>query len=273
MDARLEKLNQMLGKHYRSVTEYFTDEETGKEVPIEREELTNQNLSDEERQLIEEIVADVASLSNEDLEEFESALSFWVRYRTFDEIGLEYIRRGDEKGAIVIDNVTTLQELCEKGNRYAAYALYEKYRWGNEEQGIFIDVKKAKEYYDLAGDIPYKEKWDGNDDPGEEDPNTYKYFLIGKTGTIDGARVLIDKLCQRFGTPDNECGLFVPQRILMKVLVGADTEYYRGNVLQMEQPAPDRLVITTEADRGEPLLYALRQFYKDLDIEMKEEEW
>ena len=203
---------------------------------------------------------------------FDSALSFWVRYRTFDEVGLEYIRRGDEKGAIVIDNVTTLQELCEKGNRYAAYALYEKYRWGNEEQGIFIDVKKAKEYYDLAGDIPYKEKWDGNDDPGEEDPNTYKYFLIGKTGTIDGARVLIDKLCQRFGTPGNECGMFVSQRILMKVLVGADTEFYRGNVMNMEQPAPDRLVITTEADRGEPLLYALRQRFENLNVEMKEEE-
>ena len=41
----------------------------------------------------------------------------------------------------------------------------------------------------------------------------------------------------------------------------------------MEQPAPDRLVITTEADRGEPLLYALRQSFKNLDVEMKEEEW
>ena len=271
MDTRIEKLNQMLGKHYRHFTEYFTDEETGEEVPVEREELTNQNLSDEERQLIEDIAADVKNLSDEDLEEFESDLSFWVRYRTFDEVGLEYIRRGDEKGAIVIDNVTTLQKLCEKGNRYAAYALYEKYRWGNEEQGIFISYSMAKFYYDLAGDIPYKEKWDGSDDPGEEDPSTYKYFLTGKAGTIDGVRVLIDKLCQRFGTPDKECGLFVPQRILMKVLVGADTEFYRGNILKMEQPAPDRLVITTEADRGEPLLYALRQFYKDLDIEMKEE--
>lgn len=121
----------------------------------------------------------------------------------------------------------------------------------------------------MAGNIPYKEGWDGSDDPGEEDPSTYKYFLTGKAGTIDGVRILIDKLCQRFGTPGNECGMFVPQRILMKVLVGADTEFYRGNVLHMEQPAPDRLVITTEADRGEPLLYALRQFFKDLDIEMK----
>ena len=37
----------------------------------------------------------------------------------------------------------------------------------------------------------------------------------------------------------------------------------------MEQPAPDRLVITTEGDRGEPLLYALRQSFENLDVEMK----
>jgi hypothetical protein len=272
MDARLEKLNQMLGKHYRRFTEYFTDEETGEEVPVEREEILDTNLSDEERQLIEDIAADVASLSDEDLQEFNSAIG-WFKYRQFDEIFKEMVRRGDERGALGIDDVTTLQELSDKGNKYAAYALYEKYRWGDEEHGIFISYMMARRYYDLAGDIPYKDEWDGSDDPGEENPSTYKYFLTGKAGTINGVRILIDKLCQRFGTPDNEFGLFVPQRILMKVLVGADTEYYRGNVMKMEQTAPDRLVITTEADRGEPLLYALRQFFKDLDIEMKEEEW
>lgn len=63
------------------------------------------------------------------------------------------------------------------------------------------------------------------------------------------------------------------QRALMKVLVGSDTEYYRGNILYLNREAPDRLVITTEADRGEPLLYALRQCFTDLNIEMKEKEW
>ena len=41
----------------------------------------------------------------------------------------------------------------------------------------------------------------------------------------------------------------------------------------MEQPAPDRLVITTEAEKVEPLLHALRQSFMNLDVEMKEEEW
>ena len=59
----------------------------------------------------------------------------------------------------------------------------------------------------------------------------------------------------------------------MKVLVGSDTEYYRGNILYLNCEASNRLVITSEADRGEPLLYALRQFFTDLNIEMKEKEW
>ena len=59
----------------------------------------------------------------------------------------------------------------------------------------------------------------------------------------------------------------------MKVLVGSDTEYYRGNILYLNREAPDRLVITSEADRDEPLLYALRQAYTNLDVEIKETEW
>ena len=272
MDARLEKLSQMLDRHFRRWTEYFTDEETGEEVSAEREEVLDTNVSDEERRLIKEIAADVRNLNDEDFMAFDSTLS-WFRYRPFDEIGLELVRRGDEAGALGIHNVATLQELNDKGNRFAAYALYEKYRRGDEEQGIFIDAKKAKEYYDLAGDVPSKDEWDGSDDPGEEDPVAYEYVLTGNAATLDAVQKLINELCQRFGTPGNECGMFVPQRILMKVLVGADTEFYRGNIMQMEQPAPDHLVITTEADSGKPLLYALRQCFENLNVEMKEEEW
>ena len=275
MDTRLEKLNQMLYKHYRHFTEYFTDEETGEDVSVEREELIDQNLSDEERQLIEEIAADAVSLTGEDLLEFIKAI-VWFRYRHFDEIFIELVRRGDEERATSIDNVATLQELCEKGNRYAAYALYDKYRWGDEVQGIYIDYGKAKRYYDQAGDIPYKEEWNENDDPGEEDISEYEYSITGDASAIEDVKMLINDLCQRFGLPENVedgLGMFVPQRILMKQLVGADTEYYRGNIKHVEQPAEDRLVITTEADRGEPLLYALRQIFTNLKIEMQETEW
>lgn len=81
-----------------------------------------------------------------------------------------------------------MHELCDKGNKWAAYAIYEKYRWGDEEHGIFIDKERAKEYYDMAGDIPYKAEWDPIDDAGEEYPSTYRYLLTGDAATLDSIR-------------------------------------------------------------------------------------
>ena len=188
---------------------------------------------------------------------------------------LELVGRGEESVAERIEDPAILQELCDKGNKWAAYALYEKYRWGDEEHGIFIDKERAREYYDLAGEIPYKEEWDPIDDAGEEYPTTREYVLTGDSTTLDGIETLIRDLAQRFGIPENEedgLGLFVPQQQLIKLLVGSDSVYYRGNVQHLEREAPDRLVITTEADSGEPLLYALRQCFGNLNIEMKDAE-
>ena len=79
---------------------------------------------------------------------------------------------------------------------------------------------------------------------------------------------MIDDLCQRFGTPDNEFGLFVPLEILMQVLIGSND--CRGNILRMEQPSPDCLLIHAESNSGEPLLYALRECFENLEITMEE---
>ena len=78
-------------------------------------------------------------------------------------------------------------------------------------------LERIKKYYDLAGDIPYKEEWDDTDDPGEEFPCTYQYELTGNVETLNGVETLINDLCQKFGTPDNECGLYVPQRQLISI--------------------------------------------------------
>lgn len=275
MNAKLEKLSQMLKKHWRTWVEIFKNEETGVEEPIERQELIEMDLTDEERQLINEITDDIESLSDEDLARFQLEVSFYD-VKIIDKAYFERVRRGDEEYAEFIHDVPTLMALYEKGNRWAAYALYQKYRWGDEAQGIFINRTRAKQYYDISGDILYKDEWEDAEDPGEENPCTYEYVLTGTTGTLDGVQTLINRLYERFGIPENEedgLGMYVPQEIVMKVLVGSDSKYYRGNILHMERTAPDRLVITTESDNGEPLLYALRQCFTDLNIEMKEKEW
>ena len=102
-------------------------------------------------------------------------------------------------------------------------------------------------------------------------PSTYEYVLTGNATSLDAVETLIRDLCKRFGIPENEedgLGLYVPQRALMKVLVGSDTEYYCSNIMYLNREAPDRLVITTEADRGEPLLDALRQCFENPNVEM-----
>lgn len=275
MNTNIERLSQMLKRHFHFWTEAFKDEETGEDVSIERRDILDPDLSDEERQLIKAIAADIPNLTDDELHQFrEDIMPF--DSETIDLIYIERVRRGEESLAESIEDVPTLRELCDKGNRWAAYALYQKYNWGDEKQGIFINRQKAKGYYDLAGEIPYKDKWDDSDDPGEPNPSTYEYVLTGNTTSLDAVETLIRDLCKRFGIPENEedgLGLYVPQRALMKVLVGSDTEYYRGNILYLNREAPDRLVITSEADRGESLLYALRQCFTDLNIEMKEKEW
>ena len=275
MNTNIERLSQMLKRHFHFWTEAFKDEETGEDLSIERRDILDPDLSDEERQLIKAIAADIPNLTDDELHQFrEEIMPFDCK--TIDLIYIERVRRGEESLAESIKDVPTLRELCDKGNRWAAYALFQKYYLGDEKQGIFINRQKAKEYYDMAGNIPFKNEWNDSDDPGEPNPGTCEYVLKGHATSLDAVETLIRDLCKRFGIPENEedgLGLYVPQRALMKVLVGSDTEYYRGNILYLNREAPDRLVITSEADNGDPLLYALRQAYTNLDVEIKETEW
>jgi hypothetical protein len=278
MDTRIETLLKSLERNHHRYNETFIDEDTGKEEEVERDEIIAVDITEEERELMESTIADVANLSDEDLIAFKAnTVWFWPRH--YDEFYLELTRRSYEDQATFIEDPATLQELCDKGNKYAAWELYWKHCYGDEEHGIFINRKRAREYYDLALKLGYEldedgsDAWDDSDDPGDEFPEEFCYTLTGNAQTLDGVETLIRDLCKRFGIPENEedgLGLFVPQRMLMKVLVGSDTEYYRSNIQYLERETPDRLVITTEADSGEPLLYALRQCFENLKVEMKE---
>ena len=125
MNARIEKLSQMLDKHYHRYTETFTDKETGKSEIVNREDIINWMLSEEERHLIETIAADVRNLSDEDLFEFQKLIANF-KYRAFDEIYIELVRRGEDIWASKIESPATLQELSDKGNVYAGDELMER---------------------------------------------------------------------------------------------------------------------------------------------------
>lgn len=255
----------------RDWEETFIDEDTGEEVKILREEIIDGTLFEPDDKLKEQLVQtiyDKAEIHYLGIDDIRIACCYPLNTTP---LRLALINVGEESEAQYIEDPATLQELCDKGNKYAAYELYHKCMWGDEENGIFINKREAKHYFDLAGDVPqqYEEEWDDVDDPGEECPEEFCYTLTGNAETLGAVETLINDLCHRFGTPGNELGLYVPQQMLMKMLVGSDSIYYRGNVISMERQAFDRLVITTEADKGEPLLYALRQCFDNLNVEMK----
>lgn len=259
---------------YKYWTDKFVDEDTNEEVEILRYEIvegsTFEKSEGEEERLIQMVMEQKDRLTIEEL------TKLCLEIDDNQELLLERIKKGDEEAAVYIDDPAILQDLCDKGNKWAAWELYFKNRYGDEENGIFIHHKEARFYYDLALKLGYElaedgsDAWDDTDDPGEEDPSTCQYELTGDAETLNAVETLINDLCQKLGTPDNELGLYAPQRQLMKVLVGSDTEYYRGNVITMDRESSDRLMITTESDKGEPLLYALRYSFENLIVEMKE---
>lgn len=244
--------------------ETFVDDDTHEEVKVLRADFVEGSFfakkEGEEERLIQKLLDMKEKLSREELSRM-----CCVTYNN-TEIVLELIRKGDEEAEIFIDDPTILQELSDKGNKYATEHMGCKYAYGDEENGIYIDHKKAAEYMKLAG-----RDYDPKDYKEADDPHEFDYTLRGDAATLNGIQTMINELCQRFGTPDNEMGMFVPMGALMKMLVGSP--YYEGNVLSMNMESIDCLTLHTEANSGFPLLYALRESFPNLTIEMQKTEW
>ena len=162
-----------------------------------------------------------------------------------------------------IQNPAILQELCNNGSKSAALKLGQMYDKGDEKNGIFRHPLKAREYFKMAG-----EKYEY--EPEDEDPHEADYFLRGSAQELAAVKNLVDELTQKYGDAFNEFGLYIPMNILMKTLVGS--RYYDGNLLSMNTDDPECIVLHAEANTMEPLLYALRQAFPNLEIEMKETE-
>ena len=250
-------------RKYKYWNETFVDEDTNEEVECLRYDIvegsTFEKNEGEEERLIQMVMEQKHRFSAEEL----TKLCFEIDDNK--ELLLERIKKGDEEAAIFIDDPIILQELCDKGNKTAAEHMGYKYAYGDEANGIFVDYVKAAEYMKLAG-----EEFDANDYREDADPHDFKYTLKGDAETLGAIRTIVDNLCQRFGTPGNELGMFVPLGSVMQKLVGSP--HYEGNILSMEQPTPDCLILKSEANKGEPLLYALRHRYENLSVEMKKAE-
>ena len=231
---------------YRTWDEEFTDEDTGEPITV-----THAEKIDGETLFPRNNVEALRMLTNlcEDWQMTD-------RRELFKAVNI--IRCSTEQ-----DYTMILHRLADEGNEKDAMSeLAETYRYGNERNGIYINRLLAQEYYEKIG-----EQYNLAEDDTEDSPVETDYTLKGNDETLKGIRDTINDLCQRFGTPDNELGMFVSLQPLMKLLVGSDDEAYRGNVLRMEQKDSNTLVLHTESNNPGPLYYALHQCFPDLEIE------
>ena len=231
---------------YRTWDEEFTDEDTGEPITV-----THAEKIDGETLFPRNDVEALRMLTNlcEDWQMTD-------RRELFKAVNI--IRCSTEQ-----DYTMILHRLADEGNEKDAMSeLAETYRYGNERNGIYINRLLAQEYYEKIG-----EQYNPAEDDTEDSPVETDYTLKGNAETLKGIRDTINDLCQRFGTPDNEFGMFVPLQLLMKLLVGSDDEAYRGNVMRMEQKDANTLVLHTESNNPGPLYYALHQCFPDLEIE------
>ncbi len=155
--------------------------------------------------------------------------------------------------------ISIFESLANRKGEEWQNKLRDIFYYGKPEIGIFRNNEKAREY-DLEVE-PYE-----HDD---DDVCSYTLRIRGTQGQLETIQKLIDDLCQKFGTPDNEFGLYVPVPVLMKILVGSDE--YLGNILSSDiEDNTLNMELECESDVAETLKYALQCSFGNLEIEVAE---
>ena len=260
----VEQFVELQKKRCRFWMDDFENEDTGEIVSVERRELLVAEPTDEEKVILKQICNGVRKADTEDLN------AFW--YETRDSHGFsdddilpvlqELSDRGDVHATDALNDIDCLWEMTHKGDKTAALYLAYRYASGDEEHGIFIDKKRAKELYDLA-------EWDDYN-PNEGSDVEWEvvesdYCLQGDPAELDKVEHDIRVLAEKYGVLDNGLGgMYVPFDILFKKLVGSP--YYEGNITKMKRVAANNLLLHAESNTSEPLLYALKRYYPQIEV-------
>ena len=257
----VEQFAELQKKRFRFWMEDFENEDTGEIVSVERSELLVAEPADEEKEILKQICDGAKEANIEDLN------AFWHETSGFSNDDIlpvlqELSDRGDVPATDALNDIDRLWEMTHKGDKDAAFYLAYRYASGDEEHGIFIDKKQAKELYDLA-------EWDDYD-PNEESDDECEvvesdYCLQGDPAELDKVEHDIRVLAEKFGVLDNGLGgMYVPFDILFKKLVGSS--YYEGNITKMRRVAANNLLLHAESSASEPLLYALKCYYPQIEV-------
>ena len=260
----VEQFAELQRKRYRFWMQDFENEDAGEIVSVERSELLVAEPAAEEKETLKQICNGVKEANTEDLNAFwyESKGSYGFSNDDIQPVLQELSDRGDVHATEALNDIDRLWEMVQKGDKDAALYLAHHYAYGDEEHGIFIDKKQAKELYDLA-------EWDDYD-PNEESDFEWEvvesdYCLQGDPAELDKVEHDIRVLAEKYGVLDNGLGgMYVPFDILFKKLVGSP--YYEGNITKMRRLTASSLLLHAESSTSEPLLYALRQYYPQIEV-------
>ena len=169
------------------------------------------------------------------------------------------------KAMDTFENPAELHRLWKKeDNILAGLFLANKHQWGDEKNGIFINPEKAKEIYEEIGDN-FK-TWEKEE---EEDPHFVEYIIQGTEEDLKSVKTLFDKLNSKYGTSDLFDGVYIPMSFFMQTLVGSS--YYQGNIMNLVEENPHKLILTAELDKPLALLYALRKAFPNIKISSDKE--
>ena len=257
----VEQFAELQRKRFRFWMDYFENEDTSEIVSVERRELLVAEPADEEKEILKQICNGAKEANIEDLN------AFWHETSGFSDDDLlpvlqELSDRGDVPATDALNDIDRLWEMVQKGDKDAALYLAHHYAYGNEEHGVFINKKQAKELYDLA-------EWDDYD-PNEESDDECEvvesdYCLQGDPAELDKVEHDIRVLAEKYGVPDDGLGgMYVPFDFLFKKLVGSS--YYEGNITKMRRVAANNLLLHAESSMSEPLLYALKRYYPQIEV-------
>ncbi len=257
----VEQFAELQRKRYRFWMQDFENEDTGEIVSVERRELLVTEPADEEKEILKQICNGVKEANTEDLN------AFWHETSGFTDDDLlpvlqELRERGDAHATDALNDIDRLWEMTHKGDKDAAFYLAYRYASGDEEHGVFINKKQAKELYDLA-------EWEDYD-PNEESDDECEvvesdYCLQGDPAELDKVEHDIRVLAEKYGVLDDGLGgMYVPFDILFKKLVGSS--YYEGNITKMKRVAANNLLLHAESNMSEPLLYALKRYYSQIEV-------
>ena len=257
----VEQIVELQRKRYRFWMQDFENEDTGEIVSVERRELLVAEPADEEKEILKQIFNGVKEANTEDLN------AFWHETSGFSDDDLlpilqELSERGDVPATDALNNIDRLWEMVQKGDKDAAFYLAYRYASGDEEHGIFIDKKQAKELYDLT-------EWD---DYNPNEGSNVECEIVESDYSLQGSSAELDKvehdmwvLAEKYGVPDDGLGgMYVPFDFLFKKLVGSS--YYEGNITKMRRVAANNLLLHAESNMSEPLLYALKRYYSQIEV-------